>query len=86
MRLTGKMIAEKREITFLAGAQLFLNDKGEIVQRKTPNLTLSYYDCVKQLRCIQQKIEDFETAASFFEGVLNGWEEATKDLEESQPT
>lgn len=74
MKLSAESVSIRKEITHQEGNQFFINEKHEIIHRKTPNLKLSFYDCVRQLRLIYQKIQDLKTAEEFYTGVLNNWD------------
>lgn len=78
MELTGESVSTKREIVFQEGNQFFLDEKNQVISRKTPNLIMSYYDCVRQLRYIYQRIEDLKMVESFYKGVLADWETNTQ--------
>jgi len=74
---------KRREIIHLPGAQMFFSDKNEVVLRKAPNLVMSPYDCIKQLKNIYTQIEHLKNAASFFKTVLENWEKNTQETKES---
>jgi hypothetical protein len=78
MNLTGENVSTKREIVFQTGNQFFLNEKNEIISRKAPNLVMSYYDCVRQLRYIHQRVEDLKQVEAFYAGALADWENTTQ--------
>lgn len=69
----------KKEILLQAGNQFFLNEKNEIISRKDPNLKLSFYDCVRQLRVIHQRIQDLKVIEDFYVQVLSDWEKNTQN-------
>jgi hypothetical protein len=75
-------LIKKREISYLAGSQIFFNDKNEVLMRKSPNLVMSPYECIVQLKCIYTHMENLKAAASFFETVLSDWEKHTKEVSE----
>src|SRR5690242_5721534 len=49
--ILGENLIKRREITYLSGSQVFFSDKNEVVMRKSPNLVMSPYDCLRQLKC-----------------------------------
>jgi len=78
MEISAENVSVKKEIIFQLGNQFFLNDKNEIISRKAPNLIMSYYDCVRQLRYIHQRIEDLKQVEAFYVGVLADWQNNTQ--------
>lgn len=76
-------LIKKRELIYGSGSQYFLNDKSEIIMRKSPNLIMSPYDCVKQLKMIYTQIENLNVIAEFFTKVISDWEAHTKETGEN---
>jgi len=81
--ILGDSLIKRREITYQAGAQVFFSDKNEVVMRKSPNLNMSPYECLRQLKCIYMHIENLKACANFFETVLKDWDKHTKDAPET---
>lgn len=85
LSILGENLIKRKEIIYLAGSQMFFNDKNEVVMRKTPNLVLSPYEIFRQLKYIYSHIENLKAAAKFFETVLQDWENTTKEAQDNPP-